>query len=125
MSLKRIIERTAARKAAGLIPVYNHPKKENPKTPRQAIPLEVLRPPCKFEGSVLSPCTSCGSNEGRHVRACMHQNPSDPDREACTRADVKKVWEDKILQGCSTCPDYQEETSNGTQSQPDPPTVPS
>ena len=61
-------------------------------------PPPAARPPCAFEGPVVSFCASCGGNEARHVRACYHDaNPT----ETCTRGHpAASVWR------CSLCPHH-------------------
>lgn len=59
-----------------------------------------VRLPCIHEGPVVEACKTCGGAEDRHVRACLHPDPS-ADRDTCTRAFVS----DRV-QACSACPDY-------------------
>lgn len=55
--------------------------------------------PCVWEGPVVEACHSC-RGEARSVRLCLHPNPSDPDRDACTREYVGPA-----AQACRACPD--------------------
>lgn len=60
-----------------------------------------LRLPCIYEGPIIETCKTCLNDESRHVRICAHPNPSDPDRDKCTRLSVGPN-----VQPCSTCPDH-------------------
>jgi uncharacterized protein with PIN domain len=67
-SLKRIRERTAARRKAGANQTYpQHAGKASAAKPkRAALPLLA---PCKHEGNVLERCHTC-QGEAKHVREC-------------------------------------------------------
>jgi len=108
-----IRERTKQRRAAGLIPKYNHKRlpfglsRENKDTPQTKIPLPVFEV-CEYEGPVVESCKTCNNGQ-RDVRMCLHPNPSDPDRDTCTRGYVS----DKI-QACINCPDRKVKKSETT-----------
>lgn len=53
---------------------------------------------CEYDGPVVEPCR-CGGGM-RDVRMCLHPNPSDPDRDTCTRGRVSGK-----VQSCADCPD--------------------
>jgi len=102
--LERIKARTAARKAAGQIPVYARHRKEKgkttpaPKTVRQSLP-------CKFLGEPTGesrPCQGCG---GRVVpvplRACAVYG-------VCSESKVVKLAGGEPVRCCrAMCPSYQ------------------
>lgn len=54
---------------------------------------------CVYEGPVTEPCKTCNSGN-RDVRICAHPNPSDPDRDVCTRIHVSDA-----VQSCARCRD--------------------
>lgn len=91
MTLTEIVGRTAARKAAGLIPVYAHGPAARPGPPAR-VPLPVSAP-CVYEGAVIEPCYTCNKG-GRDVRGCeLH--------ERCTRDHVSGK-----VRSCSRCDDH-------------------
>lgn len=98
-------ERTNRWKAAGVIPTDG-------KTPQP-----VVRTPsrvCLYEGPVVeSASCGCRGAEDFHVRLCHHPNPTDPDRDKCTRQPVGPA-----VQACTTCPDQKFKVDD-----PDPPGI--
>lgn len=75
-------------------------------SPPLPTPTVVYTLPCVHEGSVVEYCKTCRGalSERRHVRVCLHPNPSDPDRDLCTRTYVS----DRV-QACDRCPDRRAE----------------
>lgn len=96
MSRDRIRARTAARKAAGENQTYpEHAGKAAHAGAGARTSLPLLKAaPCHYEGEILTPCRSCGSDL-RHVRDCeLHGS--------CTRVDAQK----DVDRVCATCPQY-------------------
>lgn len=73
MSLAHIIERTAARKAAGLSGVYpQHAGRAAARPKARSVALPVVVPPCVHGGTdadIVERCPTCGGG-ARHVREC-------------------------------------------------------
>lgn len=62
-----------------------------------AIPMPVLRPKCRHEGTILEWCHACQS-EARHVRECEKHDTK------CTRGLVST-----LVRSCLNCPDHESE----------------
>jgi|GEM_PF-4467253 len=82
----------------GVVLPVSVPTPASKKPKRTSLP---LLPPCKWEGPIVSHCTTCGNKDGRHERLCGHP---DGDRDKCTRGDTRST-----LQRCNACPQYERE----------------
>lgn len=93
MSIKDLIARTAARKAAGESQSYPHHAGKATRSAAPAVALPMLRAGCHHEGAIVEPCLTC-SGDLRSVRDCdLHDRAT-------------RVYVSDKVQACDRCPQY-------------------